>query len=155
MSWKNGIGIHRWNLRLRTFFRMLYWVNIHNIMYGPTIFCIKTAITLQYISIFVPRRSMDKFMFYGGWTAIFANLVFYLVRTIVNCIYCIPREKIWNKLLPGGHCIRNDWFITSTGLINAISDIVILLLPITSLWKLKIARKKKVQISMLSATGVL
>ena len=98
---------------------------------------------------------MDKFMFYGGWTAIFANLVFYLVRTIVNIVYCIPREKIWNKLLPGGHCISNDGFMTTTGLVNAISDIVILLLPIRSLWKLKIAKKKKVHISMLFATGLL
>ena len=94
-------------------------------------------------------------MFYGGWITFAANLIFYLIRTIVSAVYCTPREKIWNKLIAHGHCIRNDWFITVTGFINAISDIVILILPLTVLWRLQIDRRKKIRLSILFATGLL
>ncbi|KAH7110614.1 hypothetical protein B0J11DRAFT_586194 [Dendryphion nanum] len=142
-------------MKLHTLFKLLYYVNIHQIMYGPTIFSIKAAIILQYISIFAPGRTFNKFMFYGGWTTIAANFLFYFIRTIISCVYCIPREKIWNKLLLGGTCIRQDWFIVSSGFVNAVSDIVILLLPVASVWAMQIPRKKKIQICLLFATGLL
>jgi len=45
--------------------------------------------------------------------------------------------------------------IVSTAFFNILSDIAILLLPVRTVWKLRIPTKKKVAISMLFGTGLL
>jgi hypothetical protein len=62
---------------------------------------------------------------------------------------------IWFKLVPGGKCHDVNVIILAQGAFNMASDIVILLLPLSSLWQLKVPTAKKVFITMLFATGLL
>jgi hypothetical protein len=94
-------------------------------------------------------------MYYGAWGTMAFNFSFYLASFMATIFRCLPREKIWNKLLPGGHCVSNEWYIPSSGMINTISDILTLVLPAQALWNLQIPRKQKIRALALFGTGTL
>ncbi|KAF2655020.1 hypothetical protein K491DRAFT_693317 [Lophiostoma macrostomum CBS 122681] len=150
-----GMGVHQWNITLGEFFRLLYWLNIYQILYPACCVCIKTAIVLQYLRMFAPVRSLNMFMFVGGWATIALNVGFYISRMFVAIFECTPREKIWNKLYVGGSCVDDYKLHIATGFFNIFSDLVILFLPIRSLWRLQIPLRKKFGISLLFASGLL
>ena len=130
-------------------------MNILEILYGPLVFCVKMAVTLQYLRMFAPNRTVNPFVFYGSWIIITICTLFYITIVFLTVYACTPREKIWNRLLPGGQCLNYRATIVSTAFFNILSDIAILLLPVRTVWKMRIPTKKKVAISMLFGTGLL
>ncbi|KAK0511236.1 hypothetical protein JMJ35_005809 [Cladonia borealis] len=150
-----GGGAHIWNVRLRDYFRMLYWVDISAILYGPVMFFIKLSILLQYLRIFAPTRKGNMFIYVGAHICIWVSLVIYLVETIFEIDICTPREKLWNPLLVTGHCFDMYATFQTTCISNAITDFAILILPMPSVWKLQISFKRKILITAIFATGLL
>lgn len=130
-------------------------MNICEIMYGPWVFIVKMAVLLQYLRMFAPNRTINPFVFYGTWIITTVCALFYTADTLATIFACTPREKIWNKLYSGGHCINYHAVVISTGFFNIFSDVAILLLPVRSVWKLRIPTRKKIGISFLFATGIL
>lgn len=123
-------------------------------IYDLVMIFMKLAIILDLTSIFVPLRSRNLF-FWVSHTVLALNLAFYIAGFFMEVFACTPREKIWNKLVIGGTCL--DWIsgIITSGVINMISDVVILILPQTVIWKLHISKEKKIGISVLFAIGIL
>jgi hypothetical protein len=149
-----GAGVHQWNLKRRDLNNILYYINIQNILYCPTIFCVKLAILLQYITLLAPNRTVNPFLSIGSRILIVLSAIYYIISLCVSTWACNPREKIWNDLLPG-KCLNNNTMILITCLWNIASDIIILLLPARSVWKLRIPTKKRIAIVLLFATGLL
>lgn len=81
--------------------------------------------------------------------------LFYTAVFFTALFSCTPREKIWNPLLPGKKCVNNLSLIYSTAVINVVYDVVVLLLPVPSIWRLHISLRKKFGIVLLFATGLL
>ncbi|KAF4621716.1 hypothetical protein G7Y89_g14487 [Cudoniella acicularis] len=125
-------GAHQWNTRLEEFFLMLY-----------------------YLRIFVPTRQSNMKMFMGICVVFWAHLTFYIVDTFFQIFSCNPREMAWNKLITDGHCFNLPATFVASGSVNVVSDFVLLILPIYSIWKLQITTKQKLQISGAFATGLL
>lgn len=115
-----GLGIHQWNFQLKNMSRFLYvrqpgtqrsqfealtnakYVHIWSIFFGLTLMCLKTAILMEWLRLFVPRKR--SFLSWALHFLIWANVVFYGSGTIIEIWRCIPREKIWNPLHEGGSC---------------------------------------------------
>ena len=131
------------------------WTNLSSIVYGPTIFFIKLSILLQYLRIFVPNRKLNMTLFIGVQACIWSILIFYLVDTVFEIALCTPREKIWNPLMTTGHCFNGYASFQATGIFNVMSDFAILLLPMPTLWKLQMPRKRKFLMMAVFATGFL
>lgn len=125
------------------------------ILYGLTLFTVKISIVLQYIRLFAPNRTVSPFVFYSSWIIIISHAMFYSAYTFATIFACMPREKIWNERYPGGQCLNHNAVVVSTGLFNIVSDVVILLLPVKTVWGLRIPTQKKVSISALFGTGLL
>jgi hypothetical protein len=113
------------------------------------------AILLQYLKLFAPSRSANRFMFFGAWATVAATFIVYIVFMFWTLFYCVPRRMIWFKLVPGGKCHDFNNIILSQGAFNMASDIIILLLPTVSLWQLHVPLAKKIFITFLFATGLL
>jgi archaellum biogenesis protein FlaJ (TadC family) len=113
------------------------------------------SITFQYLRMFAPNRTVNPFVYYGSWLIVIICTLFYTITTLLTIFACAPREKIWNKLYVGGHCLTYRAIILSTAIFNIISDVAILLLPVRTVWKLRIPTQKKVAISLLFGTGLL
>lgn len=61
---------------------------------------------------------------------------------------------IWNKL-EMGTCMDVNIILFSQGGFNILSDVVVLLLPISSLWQLNVPLAKKIFITLMFGTGLL
>jgi len=81
--------------------------------------------------------------------------LFYFVDTIFENIMCIPREKIWNSLVTTGYCFNTNAAFQATGIFSVLSDFAILILPIPSVWQLKVSLEKKVGIVAMFSAGLL
>ncbi len=79
-------------------------------------------------------------------------LIFYIAVLFVAVFACWPREKIWDPLVPG-KCVNAPAVLITTSAINAATDLVILFLPIVSVWKLQMGSHKKWGVSAIFATG--
>ena len=113
------------------------------------------AILVQYLKLFAPHRTSNKLMWWGAWFTIVATFVAYTIFMFWTIFYCSPRRMIWFKLTPDGQCHDVNVIIMSQGAFNMASDIVILLLPTSSLWQLKVPLAKKIFITALFGTGLL
>ncbi|OGM40585.1 hypothetical protein ABOM_010664 [Aspergillus bombycis] len=141
-----GPGVDMWNLRLKDFRRMQYWFHAGSIIYGIPIFFIKASILLQIVDIFVPTRRNDP-MFWTCHALIWVNLVYYLIGSILEIFACRPLNKAWDPLITHGSCM--DMFLLNciASSVNAASDMIILVLPQTRIWRLQMPLRKKLAAS--------
>lgn len=164
-------GIHAWNLTVPQMRQVLYvcvpstisvlepladinaqWFNVTAIEYGLTIMLTKLSILMLFRRVFIPPRWS---VFDITLRALECLLVlFYVSTSIVKIAQCSPREKIWNRQLPG-RCINVNNLLNTSGMFNFVTDVVILLIPVKSVWKLQMKRKKKVQIVAVFTVGAM
>ncbi|KAI1734395.1 hypothetical protein F4680DRAFT_438625 [Xylaria scruposa] len=149
-----GIGVHQWNLQLKFLSEFLYDVHIASIFYGLGIMCLKVAILIDWLRIFVPHGRLNA-MFWTLHVLIWSNVIFYLAGNFAEIFRCTPREKIWNVFYEGGSCPVNIAAQNfSSGLLNLISDVVILGLPQWIIWRLNMSKTRKFGISLLFVIGI-
>lgn len=115
---------------------------------------IKTAILLDLLRLFSPRGQRSWF-FWACHILIWVNVLFYTIGIFFVIFGCHPREKLWNKLLPGGHCVNVSALTVASGAINLPSDVCILLLPQTAIRRLNLSTRKKIGISAIFAVAIL
>ena len=83
------------------------------------------------------------------------NIAFYSTTTFLEIFGCTPREKAWNPLLPGGHCINKHALVVASSAINLPSDIVIFFLPQRAIWGLHLSKRKRLGMSAVFAIALL
>ncbi|KAL4804955.1 hypothetical protein BDV18DRAFT_161354 [Aspergillus unguis] len=150
---KKAPGIDQWNLRLRDFISLLYYQQIGLIMFGICSFFIKASILFQLIEVFT-RRQRDYF-FWACHSLIWLNFLYYLIGTFVTIFRCRPINKAWDVLVTDGRCLDTFRLIAVSSAINAVSDIIIFILPQPRIWKLHMPMKKKLALSGVFSFGLL
>ena len=101
----------------------------------------------------MPHRKGNLPLFVAIHVVMSCIILIYFVETIFMIIMCLPREKIWNKLEPGGHCFNAHVAYMATGIFNVLSDFAILILPMVPIWKLQLPMRKKIMMLAVFATG--
>jgi hypothetical protein len=112
---------------------------------------IKAAILLLYLRVFSPHRS-------SGFAILIKTFVgvvccFYFALTVAKICQCLPRERIWNKAVPGT-CVSLPGLLDSSGSFNIASDVLILLVPLKGVWNLQMSRLRKVGIYAIFTVGI-
>lgn len=126
--------------------------NASQIFYSVPLYFTKLSILLQYLRIFVV--SPQGITYYTIQVLIWTNLLYYLATTFVLIFACEPREKIWNPKIPGS-CINQQAIFILTSVVNVVTNILILILPLNCLRKLQMSLRRKLQIGLVFATGIL
>ena len=124
---------------------------IAEISYSPVIFTVKLAILLQVQHIFA---TSSKLRLYLIQSLVWSNACWYFAYTFIVVFACTPTAKSWEFELPG-HCISSNLLVTLNSVPSVISDIFILVLPIFWVWKLQMARRRKFEVSLIFAMGIL
>lgn len=101
--------------------------------------------------MFSVSRIIRAIIYINLWT----NVIFYIVCFFLQLLECIPRAAIWNPWFEGARCVNGKVIRLVSAILNAVSDLAILILPISTVWKLKMRRKKKVALVTVFATGLL
>ena len=129
-------------------------IHLFAIMYGPIAMCIKVAILMEWLRIFVPAGQRNA-TFWISHTLIWVNVLFYIIVTFTEIFRCWPREAIWNPFFEGGSCpidVNAQNIVVSV--LNFISDLAILAMPQWVIWKLQISRSRKWGLSFLFFIGI-
>lgn len=115
-----------------------------------SMFFTKLSILLLFLRIFVPPQSQKTKIFYAIWFVIWFNF-FYCVALVLTVLLQCVRKKHGSK----GTCIDTFSLLITASTINVLSDIVMLIIPLNSVWKLHMTKKQKYGLSVVFAVGTL
>ncbi|PYI02966.1 hypothetical protein BO78DRAFT_452727 [Aspergillus sclerotiicarbonarius CBS 121057] len=144
-------GVDQWNLRLKDYISMLYYFHVNSILYGICIFFIKLSIFLQLLEIFGQTRD---YVYWGCHCCIWANFVFYFISTFVEIFSCHPLPKAWDVLITEGSCLNIDLLNVLAGAVNSVSDLTIVVLPQTRIWRLHVDLDRRIAVGTVFLFGV-
>ena len=79
-------------------------------------------------------------------------VAFGIGNTLMAFLICRPFAKNWNPFLPGvcGSSINS---VLATSIINLSIDIIILILPMPMIWRLQMAARRKVALTITFGLG--
>ncbi|CAI7652756.1 unnamed protein product [Penicillium glandicola] len=101
--------------------------------------CTKISILFLYLRIF-PVTWVVRV----SWATMGVIIAWTIGTILVGCLICRPFAYNWDQTIPGGSCGDQVTSFTVTGVINLLTDIVVLVTPMPLLYKLQMARYKKV-----------
>lgn len=128
--------------------------HLGEVFYGPVAMCIKVAILVNWLRIFVPAHQRNA-TFWTLHTLIWINILYYSITTLTGIFRCSPMEAIWNPFFEGGRCsIDVEVQYITTSVLNFISDTAILAMPQWSIWNLQMSRNRKWGLSFLFVIGI-
>lgn len=108
----------------------------------------KLAILVLYLRFFTKRR--DRIACWVIGVLMVANCV---GAILAGFFLCTPLEFLWNRKIPGGHCLDiNAWYRWGS-LMNIFTDVAMLMLPIPVIWKIQISKPVKIGLILIIATG--
>lgn len=114
------------------------------------IFFAKLSILLMYIRIFFPKGTRRTGLWWVIQSVLWLNFLYTLSLILDIALQCVPYG------LPFGDSCENQYgLFLSASVINIISDIAVLIIPMGSLWRLQMSRKQKWAIWALFAFGTL
>ena len=109
---------------------------------------VKFSLLLLYVRLFptpwIRRTSLAISIF------VCAQMV---ISTGVFIFACLPVQYYWDRSIPGGHCINYELFYILTAVLNTLTDIIVLVMPLGVVWNLNITRAKKVGLSIVFLIG--
>jgi hypothetical protein len=144
-------GQHGWDITADDAHEAAYWFSVAAIEYGVMIGVTKLAILWLYRRVFSPVR-WSKFDI-AIVTLIIVIFGFYSTTSLVKIFECRPREKIWNRTIPGT-CVEMKIILNVSGAFNTVTDYLILLLPIHAVWKLHMDQLKRILVVLAFTFGL-
>lgn len=115
-------------------------------------FFTKASIILFYHRLFVPAESPRTAIFWPIWFIFWWNLLYAVALVVTVATECVGKADIVAR---GGECLNEYAVLICASVINVVSDLVILIIPITVIWNLQMSMEKKVRLSALFAVGTL
>ena len=115
------------------------------------------AVSLSKVSIcvFYLRINPERFFRMTVYFVLFIIIGFTSAVVLAQLFGCSPISKFWNPLLLEAKCIDSSALYLSNGILNVVTDFLVLLLPIPMLVKLHTKTKQKWIIWGIFATGSL
>ena len=111
---------------------------------------IKLSCLLFYARVFSPDPKTRRFI-HGGMVFILAAYTAMFFSTLFQCN---PIQKAWYKTMPG-YCLPPRGLPYASGVINVVSDIYVLVLPISCIWGLNMKTRRKLRTLATFGLGIL
>lgn len=147
-----GFGKHQWNVTVANVLRALHRAYAVQIIYCLAMYLAKLGVLLQLKATF-DSKTRD-FMFWMYWVCIVTFTCAYTANLFIWIFPCIPIRKKWDPFIPG-HCNTTIKPGLLSGVVNLVTDILILVLPIYAVSRLHMSWRKKVSICGIFASGLL
>ncbi|CEL04883.1 hypothetical protein ASPCAL06007 [Aspergillus calidoustus] len=111
--------------------------------------CTKISILFLYLRIFPVR-----WLVWSSWVTISVIVAWAIATILAGCLICRPFAFNWDQTIPGGKCGNQVTSFTVTGVINLVTDFIVLVLPMPSLYRLQMATYKKATLIAVFGLGV-
>ncbi|KFX99791.1 hypothetical protein O988_03649 [Pseudogymnoascus sp. VKM F-3808] len=147
-----GWDVHVWDLPPKDMVtsRQISWASM--VLYITTASLTKTSILVFYLRILVAK--FDKIVTKVTFGFVVA---YYVASFLVLFLQCRPLEHYWKILIPNsvGTCIDESIHMVTSAAFNVFLDIVIFLIPLRSLFALRIRTTQKIHLISLFSAGLL
>lgn len=111
---------------------------------------IRAAIVVLYIQIFPIQSSLI-----ASYAALVVNAVFGASAVIADCLICRPITYRWAPTMVGGSCGDQKFLDMYIAIFNLLLDVMVVILPMPILWRLQMARSKKMALSFILGIGIM
>jgi len=115
-------------------------------------FFTKASIVLLYQRIFITTQSRKTVIWWAIWFVFWWNLLYTVAVILTVTTECVGKE---DKVAKGEQCIDQSAFVISATVINVVSDLMILIIPIVAIWGLQMAKRPKLRLSAVFAVGLM
>ncbi|KAG7053176.1 cfem domain-containing protein [Colletotrichum scovillei] len=148
---KSGLGKDIWTLHdyeITYFLKLLF---VLEFFYIIGLGVVKASILFFFLKIF-PNRGFRRIL----WLMQILNMLVVLSYVILCFAQCQPFSHFWNGWdgAHEGHCVDLNRIGLSHVSLNITLDIIMLILPITQIYKLQLDRKKKIGVMAMFLVGV-
>ncbi|KAL8925809.1 MAG: hypothetical protein Q9208_003306 [Pyrenodesmia sp. 3 TL-2023] len=121
-------------------------------LWSVAIACIKISILIFYRRLFPQRNTSAKWRLCHLLLCI-ASVALGVISIFGTAFQCTPVAFTWDRTIPGGHCIDFRAFSRFTAIMNIVTDILILAMPMPIVWSLHLEKSKKIGICALFLLG--
>ncbi|KAH6606110.1 integral membrane [Trichoderma cornu-damae] len=144
---ENGYGMHKDDLTVAELTTALRWFFIAQTPYKVTVCLNKVATILLYLRIFVTKK------FQIAAYTVMAIIVAWSIGAVGATIFqCIPIEGAWDKRV-AAKCINSDMFWVAYAVMNILTDVMVLALPIPPIVTLQLSTRTKLMLCALFTMG--
>lgn len=83
---------------------------------------------------------------------IVVSTMWFIAAQVANLLTCQPIDSFWNRLKPG-KCFSFSAMYLGTGVVDAVIDLAILLLPIRMAFKLHLPKRSRIAVAGIFSLG--
>ncbi|KAI1274071.1 hypothetical protein F5Y07DRAFT_224218 [Xylaria sp. FL0933] len=157
----NPLGPHQWDVPLSRFNANFLGRTLSSIvLFSLSSLFVKTALLSLYLRVFAPNRVARMLI----WIGVATIAAFYTVSIIINICFCVPLSMTtlvpdmeeWDRKLEASNCSQPVYNLNAAvGLFGVVSDLYVLIIPVTIVYSLRIPRSRKFGIMGIFLTGLL
>ncbi|KAL8704731.1 MAG: hypothetical protein Q9201_002115 [Fulgogasparrea decipioides] len=150
---KGLFGTHIWELRVDDLKNTPFLlVLVLESLYGPFIWLIKLSMFLMYLHFFAPHR----YMHYLVWGGITVTGLFYFSSMVASVALCAPRgSETYIIAFATRRCHGSKALAVATGVMNVLSDLYLLILPVRETMRLHNTLRKRIGVLAVFMTGLM
>ena len=78
-----------------------------------------------------------------------------IMTILIGLLICRPLSMNWNPLTPGGKCGNQTAAFAAVGVVDLLTDLLILVLPLPMVVRLQVSRANKIGLVAIFGAGVL
>ncbi|OCL09637.1 hypothetical protein AOQ84DRAFT_353935 [Glonium stellatum] len=144
-----GCGKHITLLSAYQVQKIIEWLFVEEIFYMFTHWVIKQAFLLFYLRL-SPKKTLKRLV----WATMGLNTAFTLTNWLLAFLQCRPFAAILQaKDYPDAKCIDELIILIVPSILNIVTDIIILILPISTVWSLQMSRRRKIGVVAVISFG--
>ncbi|THZ29490.1 hypothetical protein D6C89_01993 [Aureobasidium pullulans] len=146
---KVGLGKHLWDVSAASFSPTFLEVwTFAAMIYSISMLFIKMSILMLYRRLF----PINNFK-YLWWGCLFCTVGYGLGAIFSSLFACVPVRANWDLTVEADRCIDKKAFYIGNGVMNIITDLMILALPIPIVWRLSLELRQKIILSVVFTLG--
>ncbi|KAF6218247.1 hypothetical protein HO133_006209 [Letharia lupina] len=161
-----GGGTDLWNVSKSKYMHFTKLFHDIEIIARIGMFFTKASIVLLYQRLFLPpgtgrshiwwslngEYNADFEPYSSIWFVFYWNLLYALALVLTVATECVGKA---DKVARGDQCLDEYAVLICASVINVVSDLMILVIPIAAIWGLHMAKEKKLRLSAVFAVGSL
>ncbi|KAL4793036.1 hypothetical protein BDV19DRAFT_367248 [Aspergillus venezuelensis] len=145
-----GVGLHVNEVDREDLIYTMKMIIPMQSLYGVGLSLIKTSLMVLYYRLFGTKRSIRIAIYITG--AVVWAWGFSIV--LESFLLCHPVEFNYNPFLPGGKCGNRNAAFVVAGVLNMITDFMVMLLPVPYIWKLQLPLGRKIGLVVTFCLGL-
>ncbi|KAJ5963706.1 uncharacterized protein N7479_003582 [Penicillium vulpinum] len=120
------------------------------VLYGTGLALVKTSMMTLYHKLFGIKANMQVAIYVTG------AIVWAWALSIIleSFLICHPVAFNWNPTLPGGGCGNRNAAFVIAGVLNMVTDFMVMALPIPYIWKLQLRIGRKIGLLVAFSIGI-